>query len=50
METGEKLNLRVHIPKFEYCTDNAAMIAMAAYYKYKAGLFADQALVPFTRS
>lgn len=49
-ETGEKLNLRVHIPKFEYCTDNAAMIAMAAYYKYKAGLFADQALVPFTRS
>lgn len=24
----------VYIPKFEYCTDNAAMIAMAAHYKY----------------
>jgi len=24
----------VHIPKFEYCTDNAAMIAMAGYFKY----------------
>lgn len=25
---------RAFIPKFEYCTDNAAMIAMTAYYKY----------------
>jgi len=24
-----------HIPKFEYCTDNAAMIAMAGEFKYK---------------
>ena len=24
----------MYIPKFEYCTDNAAMIAMAGYYKY----------------
>ncbi len=24
----------VHIPKFEYCTDNAAMIAMAGHYEY----------------
>lgn len=30
----------VYIPKFEYCTDNAAMIAMAAHFKYMAGDFA----------
>ncbi len=28
----------------KYCTDNAVMIASLAYYKYKAGLFADMAL------
>jgi len=28
---------QAYIPAFEYCTDNAAMIAMAGYYKYKAG-------------
>jgi len=30
----------VYIPKFEYCTDNAAMIAMAAHFKYLASDFA----------
>ena len=29
-----KKNISVHIPKFEYCTDNAAMIAIAGYYKF----------------
>ncbi|MGB3585640.1 MAG: tRNA (adenosine(37)-N6)-threonylcarbamoyltransferase complex transferase subunit TsaD [Tunicatimonas sp.] len=29
---------QVYIPKVEYCTDNAAMIAMAAHYQYLAGL------------
>ena len=33
----------VYIPKFEFCTDNAAMIAMAGYYKYINGSFASQA-------
>ena len=28
------------------CTDNAAMVASLAYYKYKAGIFADLALEP----
>lgn len=27
-------NWQVYFPKFEYCTDNAAMIAMAAHFKY----------------
>jgi N6-L-threonylcarbamoyladenine synthase len=30
----------------EYCTDNAVMVASLAYYKFKAGLFADLTLEP----
>ena len=30
-----------HIPKFEYCTDNAAMIAVVGELKYKHGMFAE---------
>lgn len=33
-QTGEKLGWKTFIPKFEYCTDNAGMIAITAYYKY----------------
>ena len=29
------------IPKIEYCTDNAAMIAMAGYFKYKQNQYSD---------
>lgn len=28
---------RIFIPKFEYCTDNAAMVAMVGYYRLKVG-------------
>ncbi|AGA78337.1 tRNA (adenosine(37)-N6)-threonylcarbamoyltransferase complex transferase subunit TsaD [Echinicola vietnamensis] len=34
-----ELGWNVYVPKFEYCTDNAAMIAMAAHYKYLKGAF-----------
>lgn len=33
-EAGEKHGWQTFIPPFEYCTDNAAMIAITAYYKY----------------
>jgi len=39
-ETGESLGWRTFIPAFEYCTDNAAMIAITGYYHYLAGDFA----------
>jgi len=40
-ELCDKNNWKAFIPPFEYCTDNAAMIAITAYYKYKEGLFTD---------
>ncbi len=39
----------VYIPPFEYCTDNAAMIAITGYFKYLRGDFASQSISPFTR-
>ncbi len=31
-----------HIPKFEYCTDNAAMIGIVGFYKFKNKDFSEQ--------
>ena len=33
-----------YIPKFEYCTDNAAMIGIVGYLKYKTSRFSDQGI------
>ena len=44
LEEGKKRNWKTHIPKFEYCTDNAAMIAMAGRIHYLNGDFADQTI------
>ena len=34
LEAEEKYGWTTYIPKFEYCTDNAAMIGIVGYYKY----------------
>ncbi|MEP6846081.1 MAG: tRNA (adenosine(37)-N6)-threonylcarbamoyltransferase complex transferase subunit TsaD [Panacibacter sp.] len=47
---GREENWQTFIPAFEYCTDNAAMIAITAYYKYVEGSFADYAIVPSART
>ena len=39
----------VYIPAFEYCTDNAAMIAIAGHYKYLEGAFVGQDVAPLSR-
>jgi len=39
----------VYIPKVEYCTDNAAMIAMVAHYKYMNKEFAQLDVAPLAR-
>ena len=40
-EAGEKYSWKTFIPAFQYCTDNAAMIAITAHYKYLTGEFAE---------
>ena len=47
---GVEENWNTYIPKFEYCTDNAAMIAITAYYKYLDSDFADLSVVPSART
>jgi N6-L-threonylcarbamoyladenine synthase len=36
-EMGKKYNWNTFIPAFQYCTDNAGMIAITAYYKFLEG-------------
>jgi N6-L-threonylcarbamoyladenine synthase len=38
-EMGRKEGWNTFIPAFEYCTDNAGMIAITGYYKFLAGEF-----------
>ncbi len=45
----EKLGWNIYIPKFEYTTDNAAMIAMVAKLKYERGEFADLSIAATAR-
>lgn len=37
-EMAEKYHWKLFIPEMEYCTDNAAMIAITGYYKFMAGI------------
>ena len=49
LSMGEEQGWRVFIPRFEYCTDNAAMIAIAGHYKYLARDFVGQDIAPLAR-
>ena len=40
----------IHIPKFEYTTDNAAMVAITGYYKFLENDFCDKSVVPYARA
>jgi N6-L-threonylcarbamoyladenine synthase len=48
-EAGKKHGWKTYIPDFQYCTDNAGMIAVAGYYKYLKGEFSSQEVTPLTR-
>jgi len=49
IELGNKYKWNVYIPKFEYCTDNAAMIAIAGYQKFLKQDFVSQEIAPLAR-
>lgn len=49
IEEGEKNNWDVFIPKFEYCTDNAAMIAITGKFMLEKELFTDQSVAAKAR-
>ena len=46
---AEESNLQCFIPKFEYCTDNAAMIAIAGFKKYERQEFSSLENEPVAR-
>jgi N6-L-threonylcarbamoyladenine synthase len=48
-EMGEREGWTTYIPAFQYCTDNAGMIGVAAHYKYLQGEFCGQDAVPYAR-
>ena len=48
-QLGEEMGWNTFIPQFQYCTDNAAMIAIAGYYKYLKGDFIGQDVAPLAR-
>lgn len=48
-QLGKSKGWETYIPKFEYCTDNAAMIAITAHYKYLNNEFASQSIEPLAR-
>jgi N6-L-threonylcarbamoyladenine synthase len=47
---GTEKGLQVCIPAFEYCTDNAAMVAMAGYKKFQQNQFTPLDATPFARA
>ncbi|MDE3212913.1 MAG: tRNA (adenosine(37)-N6)-threonylcarbamoyltransferase complex transferase subunit TsaD, partial [Bacteroidota bacterium] len=49
-ELGETEGWNTFIPEFQYCTDNAAMIAITGYYKYLEGQFESLSVTPQARA
>jgi N6-L-threonylcarbamoyladenine synthase len=47
---GKKYQWRTFIPKFEYCTDNAAMIAITGYYKFLEKDFSELSVTSSARA
>ena len=48
-ELAKTQQWEVYIPEVQYCTDNAAMIAIAGHYKYLEGKFSDLLVGPDPR-
>ncbi|MBQ8099919.1 MAG: tRNA (adenosine(37)-N6)-threonylcarbamoyltransferase complex transferase subunit TsaD [Paludibacteraceae bacterium] len=50
LDYGRRYHAEVYIPPFSFTTDNAAMIAQAAWFKYQGGEFCPIDAVPFART
>ena len=50
LKTGKKYGWQTYIPKMEYCTDNAGMIAITAWYKFLENDFSDLEISPQARA
>ena len=48
-QAEQSMGWKTFIPKFEYCTDNAAMIAIVGSLKYEQGLFAESDIAASAR-
>ncbi|MGZ5246284.1 MAG: tRNA (adenosine(37)-N6)-threonylcarbamoyltransferase complex transferase subunit TsaD [Flavitalea sp.] len=49
-EMGVKYGWKTFIPSFQYCTDNAGMIAISAYYKFQEGDLSPLSTQPSARA
>jgi N6-L-threonylcarbamoyladenine synthase len=49
-DAGMKHGWQTYIPEFQYCTDNAAMIGITAWYKFQKQDFADLNVIPSARA
>ena len=49
VKEGKKRGWRTFLPEFKFTTDNAAMIAMAGYYRYQQGEFSSLDIAPVAR-
>ena len=49
VKLGQRHRWKVFVPEMPFCTDNAAMVGIAGYFKYLNGDFADISLPPYAR-
>jgi N6-L-threonylcarbamoyladenine synthase len=50
LEMGQKMKWQTYIPELQYCTDNAAMIAITGYYKFLGGEFSNLSMSASARA